>query len=227
MYPSRVHTPQCPPPRDALWVTIVGAAGCPIRASRFPCVGGAGELANRVAIFVDGAYLDYILKEEFGGVRVDFGALSSRMAGSSEIVRTHYYHCLPYQGNPPTPEESERYSSKRKFFQALDRLPRYTVRQGRLAFRGVDDQGRPRYEQKRVDILLGVDMVQLAAKGTIQEAILLAGDSDLIPAVTAAKSEGVVVKLFHGQSPHADLWQEADERTRITQGPIDEVLMRH
>ena len=112
----------------------------------------------------------------------------------------------------------------RRFFTALERLPRYTVRQGRLAFRGVDDNGNPRYEQKRVDILLGVDMVQLATKNTIQEAILLAGDSDFIPAVTAAKSEGVVVRLFHGQRPHTDLWQEVDERVRITQEFIQSIL---
>ena len=182
-------------------------------------------MPNRVAIFIDGAYLDYLLKDEFSGVRIDYRALSERMAGDSDILRTYYYHCPPYQGNPPTHDERQRYSTQRRFFNTLDRLPRYTVRLGRLARRGVDANGRPRYEQKRVDILLGVDMVQLAAKRNIQEAVLLAGDSDFIPAVTAAKSEGVVVKLFHGERPHSDLWQEADERTRITQSFIDSVLL--
>ncbi len=182
-------------------------------------------MANRVAIFIDGAYLDYLLKDEFGGVRIDYSALSQHMAGDSDILRTYYYHCPPYQGNPPTQDESERYSTQRRFFNTLDKLPRYSVRLGRLA-RRLDHRGRPRYEQKRVDILLGVDMVQLAAKQNIQEAILLAGDSDFIPAVAAAKSEGVVIKLFHGERPHSDLWQETDERTRITQGFIDSILLR-
>ena len=91
--------------------------------------------------------------------------------------------------------------------------------------RGLDNQGRARYEQKRVDILRGVDLVQLAAKQNVQEAVLLAGDSDFIPAVTAAKTEGVLVKLFHRERPHSDLWREADERTRITQGFIDSILL--
>ena len=182
-------------------------------------------MANRVAIFIDGAYLDYLLKVEFGAVRIDYSALSERMAGESDILRTYYYHCPPYQGNPPTQDERERYSTQRRFFDTLDRLPRYMVRLGRLAYRGVDDRGRPRYEQKRVDILLGVDLVQLAAKQNIQEAVLLAGDSDFIPAVTAAKSEGVVIKLFHGERPHSDLWREADERTQITQSFIDSILL--
>lgn len=112
-------------------------------------------MANRVALFIDGAYLDYVLKEEFRGARIDYRALSERLAGDSDILRTYYYHCPPYQGNPPTREERERYSTQRSFFNTLDRLPRYTVRLGRLAFRGVDEHGRPRFEQKRVDILLG------------------------------------------------------------------------
>ena len=181
-------------------------------------------MANRVAIFIDGAYLDYLLIEEISGARIDYGTLSKQMAGDAEILRTYYYHCLPYQDNPPTQEQSTRYASKRQFFDILDKLPRYTVRYGRLVKRGTDDQGNTRYEQKRVDILLGVDMVQLAAKQSIQEAILLAGDSDFIPAVAAVKSEGVLVRLFHGQRPHYDLWQEVDERTRITEDFIDSIL---
>ena len=182
-------------------------------------------LANRVAIFIDGAYLDHVMKDEFGGMRLDYAALSKRLAGDSDILRSYYYHCPPFQSNPPTQDERERYATQRKFFTTLDRLPRYTVRLGRLARRGVDKQGKPRYEQKRVDILLGVDMVQLAAKQAIQEAVLLAGDSDFIPAVSAAKSEGVLIRLFHGEKPHSDLWQEVDERTRIDKAFVDSVLL--
>ena len=180
-------------------------------------------MANRVAIFIDGAYLDYVLKDEFKDARIDYQALSKCLAGNSDVLRTYYYHCPVYQGNPPTQDESARYAAQRRFFTALDQIPRYTVRLGRLSYRGQDQSGKPKFEQKRVDILLGVDLVQLAAKQAIQEAILLAGDSDFIPAVTAAKSEGVLIRLYHGATPHSDLWQEADERTRITQTLIDSV----
>lgn len=178
-------------------------------------------MPNRVAIFIDGAYLDFVLRDEFQGAPIDYGALSTQLAGDADILRTYYYHCPVYQGNPPLPEESARYSAQRKFFAALENLPRYMVRLGRLEFRGNDQSGRPQYEQKRVDILLGVDLVQLATKQTIQEAILLAGDSDFIPAVIAAKQEGVLVRLYHGARPHTDLWQECDERHPISQRIID------
>ncbi len=148
------------------------------------------------------------------------------MAGSGDVLRTYYYHCPPYQGNPPTQEERERYSAQRSFYTALERLPRFSVRLGRLAYRGDDGAGRPKFEQKRVDILLGVDMVLLAAKQSIQEAVLIAGDSDFIPAVSVAKSEGVLVRLYHGERPHSDLWAEADERVKISQSLID-LILRH
>ena len=102
-------------------------------------------------------------------------------------------------------------------------LPRFEVRQGRLEFRGNATDGRPIFEQKRVDIMLGVDMVQLAAKGYIQQALLLAGDSDFIPAVAAAKAEGVLVKLFHGRSYHIDLLREVDERVTLDQCFVNSV----
>ena len=182
-------------------------------------------MANRAAIFIDGAYLDFVLRDEFQGVRINYQALSEALAGGSDILRTYYYHCPAFQSNPPTESERTRYSAQRSFFASLERLPRYSIRLGQLALR-FDNRGRRKFEQKRVDILLGVDLVQLSAKQNIQEAILVAGDSDFIPAITAAKSEGVLVKLFHGVRPHDDLWREADERIRIDRALIDSVVMQ-
>ncbi len=180
-------------------------------------------MPNRVAIFIDGAYLDNVLRAEFGTARIDYQALSTALTGASELLRTYYYDCLPYQGNPPTDEERARYSSRRRFITALEQLPRYAVRLGRLA-RRYDASGMVRFEQKQVDLLLGVDLVQLAAKRIIQEAIIVAGDSDFIPAIAAAKNEGVLIRLYHGTASHRNLWTEADERFRINQDLINSVL---
>ena len=68
--------------------------------------------------------------------------------------------------------------------------------------------------------MLGLDLILLAAKRLISQAFLIAGDSDLIPAINAAKNEGVTVYLVHGSSCHDDLLDEADERIRITQSLI-------
>lgn len=181
-------------------------------------------MADRTAIFIDGAYLDYCLRDEFHLAKIDYQKLAQALATGGDILRTYYYHCPSYQGNPPTDDERVRYANRRSFYTALDRLPRYAVRLGHLAKRWGPD-GSPRYEQKRVDILLGVDLVQLAAKNQIQQAVILAGDSDFIPAIEVAKAEGVLIRLYHGDGCHADLWQQADERIRMDQAFIDSILM--
>jgi len=59
-------------------------------------------------------------------------------------------------------------------------------------------------------------LVFQATKRLIDEAFIIAGDSDFIPAVRAAKSEGVVVYLISGNNPHDDLLDEVDERIQLT-----------
>jgi uncharacterized LabA/DUF88 family protein len=174
---------------------------------------------GQTAIFVDGGYFDRVSRD-CGSPRIDFGKLATELAKPDDLLRTYYYHCLPYMSPVPTPEEEERYAGKQRFFSALNRLNRFEVREGKLEFRGTDrDSARPIFEQKRVDIYLGVDLVLLSVKQKIHRAILITGDSDFLPAIRAAKNEGVLVHLYHGtgpQQPHRDLWEEADDRTVIT-----------
>jgi uncharacterized LabA/DUF88 family protein len=181
---------------------------------------------GRVAIFIDGAYLQYVLKEEFHSPKIDFGLLSRKIASGKDLLRTYYYDCLPYQSQSPTVEERERFGRKQRFFAALEKNPRFQVRQGRVEFRGKDGEGKPIFEQKRVDILMGVDLALLAAKHQISDAVIIAGDSDFMPAIDAAKAEGVVMHLYHGQYPHRDLLTSCDERTRIEKPFIDSVLLK-
>lgn len=180
---------------------------------------------SRAAIFIDGAYLDFVLRDEFNSAKIDYAKLSRALVGDIDLLRTYYYHCLPYQSNPPTLEERERFSKAQKFFEALEKLSRFEVRLGKLEYRGRDEQGKPIFEQKRVDLLMGVDLVRLSARQQITHAFLITGDSDLLPAIEIAKSEGVLIHLWHGRvhRPHNDLWRAADERTAFTQEFINEI----
>lgn len=178
---------------------------------------------GKVAIFIDGGYLDYVFRD-CGLPKVDFQKLASLFAGNDEILRTYFYHCLPWQSAAPTPDESRRFGSKQSFFNALSRLDRFDVRLGELAFRGTDRAtSKPIFEQKRVDILLAVDLVLLATKQRIDKAVIVTGDSDFLPAIRSAKNEGVMIHLYHGTGgnrPHRDLWDAADSRTEITKAML-------
>lgn len=184
-------------------------------------------MIQQAAVFVDGGYLSKVLRHHFGEPRIDYAKLASWSATGMTVFRTYYYDCLPHQSSHPTQEERERLSRAQRFFTALERLERFTVRQGRLAYRGIDDKGSPVYQQKRVDLQLGLDIASVVSRGRVQMIVLVSGDSDLIPAVQFAQQEAVLVRLVHGpkHTYHQDLWDIADERYEITQDVIDRCLM--
>ena len=77
------------------------------------------------------------------------------------------------------------------------------------------------FTQKGVDTRICVDMALLAGKRAFSHAALVSGDSDLVPAVEAAKPEAVLVTLWHGSQtgnsrPSRELYQICDERREIT-----------
>lgn len=194
----------------------------------------------RLAIFIDGGYLDALARDYFR-VWVDYqkfvdqitAAVASKTPEPIDRFRTYYDHCLPYQSNPPTNEEAKRYGQKHRLFGRLRSLDRFEVREGRLVFLGLDSQGNPIFQQKRIDLLLGLDFALLSAKHLITHAAVVLGDSDLIPAFETARQEGVSLWLFHGprqpkkgQSTVAsELWLAADERVEIDQTFMNRVAM--
>ena len=183
---------------------------------------------GKCAIYIDGGYLDKVLQNEYPQTKVDVGQLVEQMRASDTLLRAYYYHCMPYRSDPPTTDEERRYASKRRFIDALSYIPRFQVRLGHLNFQGLTARGQPIFQQKRVDMMLGVDMALLAVKQRVDRMALLTGDSDTIPAVEAVKPEGIVVTLWHGplkgrSSPSRDLYQIVDERIEIDQATIDAV----
>lgn len=173
---------------------------------------------QRIALFIDGGYLDSILLR-FNRAKIDYEKMAETMRRDIALIRAYYYHCLPFQSSNPSLEESEKFSQAQKFFRKLNRLNNFSVREGKLAFRGFDDEGRPIYEQKRVDVYLATDLVMHSTKRIITHASLLTGDSDFLPAIEIAKSEGVHLTLFYSNEenirPHDELLDAVDSPNKI------------
>jgi len=140
---------------------------------------------------------------------------SNKVCKGTNLFRTYYYHCYPYQSNPPTLDERKRYSATDSFFYNLRQLPRFELRLGRLQL--IKSDRGDEFKQKGIDTLLSIDLVELAATGQISKAVLVSGDSDFVPAVRRAKDKGVFIELFY--SPHIyihdELYELCDERNEI------------
>lgn len=190
-------------------------------------------MPDRAAVFIDGGYMDYV-SEAFGRPAINYEVLSDelcRRSGGYPRFRTYYYHCPPYRGNSPTPEEEARYRSWQRFHDALLRHERFEFRLGKLEMRSCRNCGDTRPRQKRVDSQLAIDIVRLSAKGTIAKAILVAGDSDHAPAVRTAKEDSVLATLWHLPGnprtvAHDELLRLCDERYAFDRALIDSTVRR-
>jgi len=170
---------------------------------------------SRVAVFIDGGYLDKTLELEFERRRIDYEKFARDIAGDGEMFRVYYYYAMPFQSDPPTGEEKTRYRNKQRFVDSLGRLALFDMRKGR------SQKISGTFKQKRVDCLLTADLVRLAWLSRIDTAVIVGGDDDFVPAVEEAKMAGVFVRLFHStESCSNELLQVCDECR-----PIDEALV--
>ncbi len=179
------------------------------------------------AIFIDGAYLTRILKS-FGSPKVRYEAILDWIVPREKLFRTYYYDCLPYQSPKPTEEERDLVSGKQRFFNRLSSIPRFKVKLGRLVYRGTDDAGYPIFAQKGVDLLMGLEIANLASRERVQCMTLLTGDSDFIPAVELIQSQAIIAKLIHGPTGtyHRGLWNAVDERKEITEDLLADLTIK-
>lgn len=178
---------------------------------------------RRSAIFIDGGYLRKLSQNHFDGIRIDFHKLVSLMAEGSDLFRAYYYDCPPFVSHPATEEELRTAKNFDNFRRSLESIPKFHTRLGKLARIGRHQEGGPILVQKRVDMMLGMDMVDLAVTKRVDKVILLAGDSDFLPAVDRVKAMNVSVVVWHGprgygeqKTIHDELWFACDERFELT-----------
>lgn len=173
----------------------------------------------RAAIFIDAAYLLSQAKknniEPKWSDLADFFLKPLRKSIPVDLLRCYFYYCAPWMSPEPTDRELERMKEHDEFMKIILEQERWAVRLGKLQRRW--DGYREYFEQKRVDVLLSVDMVRHAAAGHIQHVIVIAGDSDFIPAIDATQESGATVTLWYGDDNtiHQDLLELVDVAHQI------------
>jgi len=174
--------------------------------------------SEKVAIFIDGGYLNKILKKQFNGASLDYLKLSNKICSDLKLsrLRTYFYHCLPIvrKGNS---EDIIKQANMERFLAKLRRLPRFEIKLGKLQIIG------NQFRQKMVDVLMSLDITNMSFENQIQHAVLIAGDSDFVPAIKKAKDYGVITHLYyHNSSIRNEILDEIDELHEINQELIDD-----
>lgn len=193
------------------------------------------------AILIDAGFLKHAFTKQFtpkGAPRVHMTVdqvlkNASTLCDKERLFRIYYYDAAPYDGTQTNPiskktwdfSKSSLYSTADSFQHALARSKKVAFRKGRLAFRGwelkdgvaagktlTEKDISPIFEQKMVDIKIGLDISWLAIKRIIDRIIIVTSDSDFIPVMKFARKEGVEVVLCSiAGSYKAEMLEHADD----------------
>jgi len=158
------------------------------------------------AIFIDGGYLRALLKG-CNNFPLDYLQFSNKISKiiDAERLRTYYYDCLPILKKDNEKSRID-YDNKKKFVVKLMQLPRFDVKLGELQLiKNV-------YKQKKIDVMMSLDVAKKCFERQIHYAVLIAGDSDFVPCVEEAKNYGAIVYLFADKdSLNRELFNNVDE----------------
>ena len=157
------------------------------------------------------------------------------------LYRCFFYDAPPYdrQGHRPVSKQAIDYNKtdeaifRRALFSLLRRRPNFALRLGEvsrhrqwiikekaqqdlLARRRTvddltDDDFAPGFQQKAVDMRIGLDIAAITLKKQADTIVLVTGDSDFVPAAKLARREGVRIildPLWHHVAP--DLHEHID-----------------
>lgn len=181
---------------------------------------------DRTALLIDAGYLDKLCQDVFaipsGGRKQPLALDFKRLGTLAETRpwRTYYYFCLPYQDDPPQPAQFAAREAKKRFTDFLGRLKGWELREGRLEKRG------DALVQKRVDVLLAVDLTRMAWLKEVQRVVLISGDADFVPAVEDARRAGVHLTLLYAPgTAHVDLIAACDAARPLTREGLEAIRL--
>ena len=148
---------------------------------------------KRSYVYIDDGYLSKVLKEFGQGkyVKIDYNQFAITLAKSLGLWcgAVYFYTAPPFQGSPPTADESRRRSGYDHVIYHLRRIPGFNVREGRV--QNIDGE----FKQKGVDTLLTMDLMRHPTDNI--PAILVICDTDFVPILNEMRSRGIEVILYY------------------------------
>jgi uncharacterized LabA/DUF88 family protein len=172
----------------------------------------------KTALLIDGGYLRACSK---GSGSAYDNAFIEKFAhacfiGDEYLFRIFYYDSPQYRGKAALPVSGREtnFQASDKWLHDLAKVERFAVRRGTLGFRGwrpkstpiaggelKDSDFEPIFEQKGVDMRIGLDIATFSDQQSVDRVVLVSGDTDMISAMKHARKAGLEVGLVQLPAP--------------------------
>ena len=177
-------------------------------------------MAKKIVILIDGGFLRVKSRKAGKHYNPEFIEQFAHACAitEEEILRVLYYDCAPYVGTVKLPVSGDPYTfaGSDKWMEDLARKDLFAVRRGVLKFRGYKPKHTPvnpiaqladtdfvaDFEQKGVDMRIGLDIATYSAHGCVDRIVLVSNDTDCVPAMKHGRKAGlqiVVIEPPNGQ----------------------------
>jgi len=186
----------------------------------------------RVAVLIDGGHLRVLSRKAGFKYNPDHieKVAHACVEPNETLIRVLYHDCAPYIGTKKLPVSGleHEFRGSDAWLRELARRNFFAVRRGVLKFRGfkpkhipiaavplTDDDFRPDFEQKGVDMRIGLDIANHAANKAVERIILVTGDTDCLPAMKHARINGLQIALVSFPNvvvPRELLWHSDFDR---------------
>jgi uncharacterized LabA/DUF88 family protein len=191
-------------------------------------------VSKKITILIDGGHLRSYLKKGNKPIAADYIekiGLACALA-TEEIIRILYYDCALFNGTSklPVSRTVQTHAQTTPYLHDLAQKDLFAVRRGVLKFRGyvikknhqpsnppVDDDFVPKFQQKGVDMRIGLDMATIAANRSVDLIALMTNDTDCIPAMKLVRRAGIQIALLciPGCRPTQELLTHTDFKRSI------------
>lgn len=161
---------------------------------------------KKVAVFVDWDNVRMGVFEEAGkklGYRTNYNDINNIIKYiytfvdpvKEEIYRTFFYLTDPYGDRIDGIDYSKTptYRHATSFIERLSVKDHIAIRKGTLVPRGKDAQGNTIFIQKKVDMLLGLDVAHVSYCRLVDRVLIFSYDTDIVPALKVARINGMQV----------------------------------
>jgi uncharacterized LabA/DUF88 family protein len=172
----------------------------------------------KTAFLIDGGYVRACAKtaaKVYDNAFIESFALKC-VAADEYIFRFFYYDAPQYRGKVQAPVSGTMttFNASDQWLTDLAKVERFAVRRGTMGFRGwkpkaipipgssmTDADFSPIFEQKGVDMRIGLDIATFCDTKAVERIVLVSGDTDMVPAMKHARKAGLEICVVEMPAP--------------------------